>query len=122
MKEEIINWIKNIERIDGIPPKEVLGFNFGIFETETGYSMYLVGSFEYDENDDDWASVEPPKGQHRYLTISLEKEPDSWESVLKYCANILRELENEGKLNIPMLENAVAVTTGFDEGELIRIR
>ena len=122
MKENLIKWIRNIQQQDGVPPKEVIAFNFGIYEDENGYRMYLVGSFEYDENDDDWASIELPTKLHRYLSLPKELESQSWDEVLEYCANELKELEKEGKLNIPLLENAVAITTGFDDGDLIRIR
>ncbi|TDE27064.1 hypothetical protein E0I61_15570 [Flavobacterium ranwuense] len=122
MKEEIINWINNIHQIDGIPPKEVIAFNFGIYEDETGYKMYLVGGFEYDENNDDWASIELPKELHRYLNLPVKLQSETWDFILDYCANTLIELETEGKLNNPLLQNAIAITTGFDDGDLIKIR
>ena len=122
MKQEIINWLNRIEQIDGVPPREVIAFNFGIFESEDGYKMYLVGGFEYDENDDDWACIEMPEALHRYLDISSEMKSESWETVLNNSANILSELEHEGKLNDTILRNAIAITTGFDDGELIKIR
>lgn len=122
MKENIVKWINDIQEIDGIPPKEVVAFNFGIFENETGYTMYLVGCFEYDESDDDWASVELPKESHRYFNIPLAVKTKKWDFILNYCSNLLLELEKEGRLNIPLLENAIAMTTGFDDGDLIKIR
>ncbi|RTY85460.1 hypothetical protein [Flavobacterium sp. GT3R68] len=122
MKEEIINWINNIQQIDGIPPKEVIAFNFGIYEDVTGYRMYFAGSFEYDENDDDWACIELPTKPYRYLNFPEKLKSEPWNKILNYSANALMELEKEGKLNIPLLENAIAITIGFDDGELIRIR
>ncbi|TDG34799.1 hypothetical protein EZJ43_16780 [Pedobacter changchengzhani] len=122
MKENLMKWINNIQQQDGVPPKDVIAFNFGIYEDEKGYRMYLVGSFEYDENDDDWAIIELPTKMHRYLSLPKELELQTWEEVLEYCANELKELEKEGKLNIPLFENVVAITIGFDDGDLIRIR
>jgi len=43
MKEKLLEWLENIERIDGKPPKEVVAFNFGLYESEAGFTMYLVG-------------------------------------------------------------------------------
>ena len=63
-----------------------------------------------------------PTKLHRYLNLPEELASQPWDEVLEYCANELKELEKEGKLNIPLLENAVAITTGFDDGDLIRIR
>lgn len=122
MKEDIIKWIDNIQQRDGIPPKEVVAFNFGIFENENGYVLYLVGSFDYDENDDDWASLELPVESYRYLNFPIAFKTKKWDLILSYCSNLLSELEAEGKLNIPLLQNAIAITTGFDDGDLIKIR
>ena len=122
MKEEIINWLTQIEQFDGFPPKEVLAFNFGIYESESGYKMYLVGGFEYDEDDDDWACIEMPKAEHRYLPFPSEMGSLQWEDLLKSVADVLRELEKEGRFNTTILKNVKAITTGFDDGELIKIR
>lgn len=122
MKEDIIKWIDNIQQKDGIPPKEVIAFNFGIFENESGYVLYLVGSFDYDVNDDDWASLELPVEPYRYLNFPTTFKTKKWDLILSYCSSLLSELETEGKLNIPLLQNAIAITTGFDDGDLIKIR
>ena len=122
MKEELINWINNIQKIDGIPPKEVIAFNFGIYESENGYKIYLVGSFEYDENDDDWACIELPTKSHRYFDLPKEFQSKDWDEILTTSAKLLTELEKDGNLKIDLLKNAIAITTGFDDGELIKIR
>ena len=122
MKDEIINWLMNIQKIDGIPPSEVVAFNFGIYESPNGYKIYLVGSFEYDENDDDWACIAMPTESYRYLNLPKELQSKEWDEILKHCAESLTELEQKGKLNIDLLKNVIAITTGFDDGELIKIR
>ena len=122
MKKGLINWLNNIQKIDGIPPKEVIAFNFGIYESETGYKIYLVGSFEYDENDDDWACIEMPTKSHRYFDLPKELQSKAWDEILTACVNSLIELEKEGKLKIDLFKNAIAITAGFDDGELIKIR
>ena len=122
MKKGLIDWLNNIQKIDGIPPKEVIAFNFGIYESETGYKIYLVGSFEYDENDDDWACIEMPTKSHRYFDLPKELQSKAWDEILNTCSKSLIELEKEGKLKIDLLKNAIAITAGFDDGELIKIR
>lgn len=122
MKEEIINWLNQIEKIDGKPPIEVIAFNIGIYESENGFELYLVGGFEYDEYDDDWACIEMPDERHRYMTLPTELSKLGWEDVLKNVANSLNELEKEGKFKTTILKNAEAITTGFDDGELVKIR
>ena len=122
MKQELINWLNNIQKIDGIPPIEVIAFNFGIYESEAGYKIYFVGSFEYDENDDDWACIKMPTESHRYFDLPKELQIKDSDEILTVCAKSLTELEKEGNLKIDLLKNAIAITIGFDEGELIKIR
>ena len=122
MKEVMINWLNNIQRIDGIPPKEVIAFNFGLFESTAGFMMYLVGGFEYSEENDDWACIKMPTSEHRYLLLPHYIQSQTWELVLGQCVTNLKELELEGKLNLPLFESVIAITTGFDEGDLIKIR
>ncbi|MBE8727194.1 hypothetical protein [Flavobacterium hungaricum] len=122
MKDDILNWIDNIQQIDGIPPKEIIAFNFGVFEDENGYSIYLVGSFEYDENDDDWACLELPAQVHRYFKLPNKFANVDWEHVLDAVSKVFKELQKEGEFDIPLFENAIAITTGFDDGDLIKIR
>lgn len=122
MKEEIINWLNRIEQIDGIPPIEVIAFNIGIYESENGFELYLVGGYEYDEDDDDWACIEMPEAIHRYMSLPPELSKLKWEDLLKNIANTLKELEKEGRFKTTILKNAQAITTGFDDGELIKIR
>jgi hypothetical protein len=122
MKEQLLVWLDNIEKIDGKPPKEVLAFNFGLYEGESGYMMYLAGGFEYSEDNDDWACIELPISEHRYFKLPENLNGQGWESVLEYCANTLKELYSEGKLNRPLFENCIALTTGFDDGDLIKIK
>ena len=54
MKEEIRHWIQQIND-ETILPSDIVAFNFGLFESEERYCIYLTGSIFYDESDDDWA-------------------------------------------------------------------
>lgn len=122
MKQEIINWLSRIEKIDGQPPKEVIAFNFGIYETEMGFKLYLVGGFEYDEHDDDWACIEVPSEEHRQLELPNTNSNQDWEYIQNQLVNVLVELESEGVFKQTILRNALAITTGFDDGDLTKIR
>ena len=122
MKKEIFEWLKNIEMQDGIPPDSVIAFNLGLMESDQGFMMYFVGAFEYSQDDDDWACLEPPTKPYRYLRLPDKIQNESWKTILDLCKNALTELENDGSLNRTLIKNAKAITTGFDESELIRIR
>jgi hypothetical protein len=122
MKKEIVDWLNNIEKQDGIPPDSVIAFNLGLMESDQGFMMYFVGAFEYSEDDDDWACIEPPTKPHRYLKLPNKVQNETWETILEICKNALTELEKDGSLKITLLKSAKAITTGFDGGELIKIR
>jgi hypothetical protein len=122
MKIEIIDWLKNIEKQDGTPPDSVIAFNLGLMESDKGYMMYFVGAFEYSEEDDDWACIEPPTKPYRYLKLPDKVQKESWETILDLCTKALIELESNGTLNTTLIKNAKAITTGFDGGELVKIR
>lgn len=55
--EEFLKWLRRVNQ-SSPPPDDVVAYNFGIFESEGGYILYLVGSREYDPDDDDWACHE----------------------------------------------------------------
>lgn len=50
MEEEIRHWIQQIND-ETILPSDIVAFNFGLFESEEGYCIYLTGSKFYDESD-----------------------------------------------------------------------
>ena len=122
MKKEFIDWLDNIEKLDGRPPIEVIAYNFGLMESDQGFVMYIVGGFEYSEEDDDWACIEPPTKPYRYLRFPDELQTKSWDFILDYSERLLKDLEKEGALDKAFLQDAKAITTGFDDGELIKIR
>jgi hypothetical protein len=122
MKNEIIDWLKNIEKQNGTPPDSVIAFNLGLMESDQGYMMYFVGAFEYSEDDDDWACIEPPTKAYRYLKLPDKIQNESWETILDLCKKALTELESDGTLNTTLIKNGKAITIGFDNGELVKIR
>jgi len=122
MKEEITAWLDYIHEQDGTPPDTVVAFNFGLYESEEGFLIYLAGAFEYTEDNDDWAVLAPPTKDYRYLKLPDEIQKESQEVILKLTKSALSELEIEGILKMDLLKNAKAITTGFDGGKLVKIR
>ena len=50
----ISQWISELVETETLP-EEIVALNFGLYETPKGYCIYLNGSEEYDEEDEDWA-------------------------------------------------------------------
>ncbi|MDX5345607.1 MAG: hypothetical protein LPK19_00025, partial [Hymenobacteraceae bacterium] len=107
------------------PGKSIVAFNFGLFEDEEegGYAMYLLGSKNYDENDDSWASEEDYAPEENYFPLNSDEffKLDG-EEVQEKVVTIISRFVRSDAFNNSFLRNAKAITTGFDDGELVRIR
>ena len=63
-----------------------------------------------------------PKQDYRYLLLPEGVQDKPWQLVVEYTKNELLELENDGAFRNNILRNASAITTGFDEGDIVKIR
>jgi hypothetical protein len=113
----LLKWLERISLISP-PNPEIKAFNFGIFQTQNGYSVYLIGSTKYDSEDDDWACMEDYAPVERYLELPLTANGD-WQSVETGLVEALREIVSA----VPsFLNNAEYVTAGFDDVVLVRVK
>ncbi len=116
---EIDNWLKVI--LDSPePPDNIVAYYFGLFETPKFHVLYLIGSPEFDEDDDDWAYEIGYEPANKYLHL----EGPEWKG-LKWGAVL--EKAKTHLLNSPMLAkgrfaSAEAIAVGFDDGDLVRIK
>jgi hypothetical protein len=105
------------------PDKDIIAFNFGLFETIEGFTIYLIGTKEFDEDDGDWAIEPDYEPAHEYLEINPdETEGLQWNDVLKRAVDIITRYVNSEEFHHSILKDAKAITTGFDDGDLTRIR
>ncbi|MBA4054095.1 MAG: hypothetical protein C0490_05225 [Marivirga sp.] len=105
------------------PDKSILAFNFGLFETTEGYTIYLIGAKEYDEDDEDWATEVDFEPDEKYLAINPEETKGlEWNQVLDKAVDVVTKYVQSNDFNGSILKDAKAVTTGFDDGNLTRIK
>lgn len=79
MKETLINRLGRIEKRETVP-NEIVAFNFGLFEQDKGYCVYLTGSTQYDATDDDWACNIDFEPKEKYIEFSSEECAEmTWE-------------------------------------------
>ena len=118
----IADWISNNDlKEDELQGIEAI--NFGIFESPNGYTIYLSGAKLYDPDDDDWSTSVDYEPTNKYLILSKEvtKELD-WTQILDLVVNSLKVyLDTESFLSSSLAKIKV-ITTGFDDGDLIRIK
>jgi hypothetical protein len=67
---DVTAWLRRVTVAES-PPPTVLAYNIGLFETEDGYSAYLVGAEQFDPTRGDWACDEAFTPNERYLALPL---------------------------------------------------
>ena len=118
--KEFENWLIRVSHQEK-PPDSVIAYNIGLFETSAGYSVYLVGASTFDEQNGDWACEEVFTPSERYFSISLS-EPQTWDVVLAQVVEATRKFLKSKAGEYSFLASAKAVTVGFDDGDLVRVK
>lgn len=104
------------------PESSIIAYNFGLFQMEEGYTIYLTGSKVFDEDDSDWATNNDFEPKQKYLELSSEFKKENWEVLLQKMSKSV-SLFLESKIGLKsFLSDAKAITIGFDDGDLIRIK
>ena len=110
MKKQIEDWLLELNHNEVIP-ENIVALNFGIFESENGYCVYLIGSESYDV--DDYEPVD------KYLNIEgVDVDPDKF---LNEVITILLDIISLEKVSAWLLHTKY-ITVGFDDGVLEKIR
>jgi hypothetical protein len=121
-KDQFNDWMTQLTQSES-PSADIVAFNFGLFETEDGYTIYLVGAKEFDADDDDWATEVDFEPANKYLVINpAETKELNWNQVLEKVRGTIEQFVKSGRFGKSLLKNAEAITTGFDEGDLLRIK
>ena len=120
LRDLIKEWILRVQQQDQ-PSPEIKAFNFGLIETENGYTTYLIGAKSYSE-DDDWACEEDYTPSERYLELPKDNVPSGWSEVQETIAQELTELLRDEALEGTFLRTAEFITTGFDDGDLTKVK
>jgi len=121
-EKEFNNWINGINKNEK-PLNEIVAFWFGLIETEDGFTMYLIGSKEFDENDDDWACNNDFEPTNKYFDLPTNyTNGKSWNVILNDSLKILKDYANSSEFSTSIFRNAIAVACGFDDGDLNRIK
>lgn len=116
---EIENWLKEVLATPE-PPEYIVAYYFGLFESKDFYVLYVIGSPEFDDEDDDWTyeiGYEPPNKYYHLDTP--EWKGLKWTQVLE---KVKAHLENSPALKEGRFANAEAIAVGFDDGDLVRIK
>ena len=122
MKEDVFDWLHTLEKEEKIPA-DIKALNFGLCEGVKGYFAYLIGAEDYDEEDDDWACAEDYEPETKYLEFdegeSLDMDWETFQNKIKAC--LTEYMNSEGNVKTSIFYGKI-ITTGFDDGDLVRVR
>lgn len=123
MYSDLVDWIMRVNQTD-LPPADIIAFNFGLFENADGcYTTYLTGSRSFEPDDDDWACNEHYSPVEKYLELKeLPSTEIEWREVVVLMATLLRQYSQSAECSESFLANASAITVGFDDGVLERVK
>lgn len=115
-------WVDNINKTERID-KTIIAFNFGLFESKEGFTMYLNGSKVFDKNDNDWAVNMDFEPKQKYFSFGPELLKDKdWQDILKYAESLVQTYVKSEDFKTSIFAQAIAITVGFDDGELTIIK
>lgn len=103
------------------PGKDVIAYNFGLFETDSCYAIHLVDSNEKEEqnavgkNDADTAFNYYPLSKKQYEGLE-------WKQVLDKIKSQVKEFLNTKKFKNSSFAKAKTMTIRFDDGDLLRLK
>ena len=121
IKRLISFWINRIDDKEVIP-KSIKAFNFGIIETENDYQTYLVGTNNYNTENDDWACEEDFTPKEKYLSLGADSKKWNWQEIQSIVATGIEQFIETRISPLTFVHKAEYFTTGFDDGELKRIK
>ncbi|MBQ6843066.1 MAG: hypothetical protein IJO60_00340 [Agathobacter sp.] len=113
MYERFAEWLDIV--LDTDLPKDVLAFCFNLYEEEYNtWSVELIGSSEFDEEDADWACNEVFDSREYPCRWQEEAE---WEDIHNKIETFIRQYLFTGRFS-EVLKSYQAVAMGFVDGEL----
>ncbi|HET6768237.1 MAG TPA: hypothetical protein VFH08_12580, partial [Chitinophagaceae bacterium] len=103
--------------------KDVIAYNFGLFETGNCYAIHLVDSIAYEKDDQDAARQNERDTSVNYFPLSkTEYEAMEWKQVLDKIKSQLGEFVKTEKFKNSYFRKAQSITIRFDDGDLLRLK
>ncbi len=115
----IENWLKEILTTPE-PPEEIIAYWFGLFETKDFYVLYVIGSTEFDENDNDWVYEIGYEPTNKYFHLDAPE----WKGLKGKAVldKVKAHLQASPSLKEGRFAQAEAIAVGFDDGEVVRVK
>lgn len=119
MFDKVSEWLDDVlEDVlkTGIPP-EVTAFGFNLYDDgDTHWSMELIGTSEFDKDNEDWLCNEVTDFATRNTPFQWDQEAE-WEEILNDITGILKEYIKSGKY-AGVLKAKSGIGVGFVDGDI----
>jgi len=112
---EFSEWLnKYLEKL----PSDVVAVNFNLYEgVNKTYDIQLIGTDEFDEDDEDWACSDFFSTEEDIYLIPRTKDISNWQDGLNFITKIIEKYLDEGKYS-DKLKQLKAVGVGFVDGDI----
>ena len=116
--DEFAEWL-TLAFGDGFPD-DILAFCFNLNDRgDAGlFSVELIGSDEFDAENDDWACSEIWSPAIRKIKIPLEFSGEDWRSCLEAITGLLKRILASKSNAAKILKSRRAIAVGFVDGDL----
>jgi hypothetical protein len=117
------DWVETIIKNE-TPNSTIIAINFGIFETGQGYKLYFAGFKSFDKDNDDWAvGLGDFKPKDNYFNLPNEEFKElAFDVAQNKVVTLIENFMKTQSYKNSFLERAIAISTGFDDGDLIKIK
>jgi len=110
------NWFDEIMKQEW--PIGIVAYNFNLYEGLNGtYDIQLVGTDEYDENDEDWTCTDCFTTGENVYYINRTKDIANWDAGLLYIKKLVKQYLVDGAYP-QTLKKATAIGVGFVDGDI----
>ncbi len=97
-------------------PDTIVAFNINVYESP--FKIEIVGSNQFDKDDEDWACNEDWVPESRTILVSESIFGLSWEVALENLTSMAKSYLSSGLPNAYKLQGAKAFAIGFVDGNL----
>jgi hypothetical protein len=105
------------------PEADTAAYEFGFFETDSCYAIYLINSKKHEKKDQATVPENDSEQPAEYYPLSKREYKDlEWKQALNKMKAQLAEFTKTEKFKNSSLAKTNAVTISFDDGDLIKIK
>ena len=113
-EKDFIDWIDG--QLNEELPDHIVAFNINIYESP--FNIEVVGSSEFDPDDEDWACNEDWVPENRTIPVCNAIFGNSWEEAQDNILVMAKQYFQSSSKNTYKLKAAKAFAVGFVDGNL----